>query len=72
MKINKTYLHLFKKGKFCYLYQLFRGVYLSFDAQDLTYTGIECFYLPKSIDYLESQAEKKLNTLFVRGILELL
>ena len=70
MKINNSYLHLFKKSRQCYLYQLEKGVYLSFD-NNLTYNGIECFYVLSSYDYLEEKANKKLNILLNRGILEL-
>ena len=70
MKINKLYLHLFKKSRLGYLYQLEKGVYLSFDT-NLKYNGIECFYLSTSYDYLEEKASKKLNILLNRGILDL-
>lgn len=70
MKINESYLHLFKKSYNSYLYQLEKGSYLCF-SKNLKYNGIVCFYTPKTYDYLEEIANKKLNILFNRGILEL-
>ena len=45
LRINKNYLHLFKKIHNEYLYQCEKGVYLAFDLKDLEYIGIETYYL---------------------------
>lgn len=71
MKINKSYLHLFKKYKSSYLYYLDNGVFLRFDYKELIFTGLECFYTPRDIDTLEKKAQCKLNLLLNRGILDI-
>ena len=63
MKINKSYLHLFKRGYNEYLYKVSNGVYLAFDKNTLDYIGIELFYLPKDIEYINKKADRLLDIL---------
>lgn len=69
MKINKSYLHLFKKVRSEYLYKVINGVYLAFDTYSLEYIGIELFYLPKDIEFVNKKADKLLDILIYDEIL---
>ena len=69
MKINKSYLHLFKKVRSEYLYKVVNGIYLAFDIKSLEYIGLEMYYLPKDIEYIENKAHKLLNILMYNEII---
>lgn len=71
MKINRAYLHLFKRSNNCYLLQIKKGIYLAFDKQDYHYIGVKMFYAPKNINYYETIADRQMYYLFNKGILEL-
>jgi len=68
--INKAYLDRFKKMNHEYIYTVSKGIYLAFDDEDLSYIGIEMFYLPYNHIEVEKQCELVLNELLSKGILE--
>ena len=70
MKINKSYLHLFKKVRSEYLYKLVNGIYLAFDKNTLEYIGIEMYFLPKDIEYINKKADKVLDILIYDEIID--
>lgn len=69
IKINKNHLHLFKKFGRSYNYYVSQGVWLSFDIKDLSYTGIELFYLTRNIKEIEHNCNNLIKTLIARDIL---
>ena len=70
IRINKNYLDKFKKTHCEYLYPICKGVYLAFDIDDLTYIGIEMFYLPYNQNLIDIEGNKMLTRLLSLDILE--
>ena len=67
--INNAYLDRFKLAHHEYLYTVSKGIYLAFD-EDLSYIGIEMFYLPHNPKEIDKQCDITLNDLLSKGILE--
>ena len=66
MKINKNYIHKFKKFSYGYLFMIKTGVFLLFDKNTLEYKGVFNF-----IPYKEDkELEEKINKLIALDYLE--
>lgn len=68
--INQCYLDKFSKYNSEYLYQIDRGLYLAFDSEDLSYIGIEMFYLAP-MKYVHKKENECIENLLSRNILDL-
>ena len=68
--VNNQYLHLFIKARKQLLYPIHKGLYLSFNSESLEYEGIEMFYLPWDKYLPEREADKMINQLIAKSILE--
>ena len=68
--INQAYLDKFSKYNREYLYQIDKGLYLAFDIEDLSYIGIEMFYLAP-MKYVHKKENECLKNLLSKNILEL-
>ncbi len=68
--INQAYLDKFSKYNREYLYQIDKGLYLAFDIEDLSYIGIEMFYLAP-MKYVHKKENEAIEDLLSRNILEL-
>ena len=71
IKINNSYLDLFKLSGKEYLYPISKGIYLAFDKFTYEYIGIELFYYPYTSKFSQL-ADDKINQLLCRNILELI
>lgn len=72
IRINEHYSHLFIKCKSYWMYPINKGMYLTFDGKTREYTGIEMFYLPHDKHFPERAADKLVNELLSKDILELI
>lgn len=70
MKINQEYLYLFKKLKKEYVYQLSKGIYLSFDSDTLEYLGIILFYEPYDNSKVGKMEIELLNNMLSSGVID--
>lgn len=58
MKINKNYLHRFKKFSYGYMFMIKRGVFLLFDKDTLEYKGVFNMFPYKEDKELEAVINK--------------
>lgn len=70
IQINKNHLDKFKYFTNSYNYNVKPGIWLSFDKNDLSYIGVEMFYLAP-LETLK-ECDSKLNELISKGILEVI
>lgn len=66
MKINKNYLHRFKKYSYGYMFMIKRGVFLLFDKDTLEYKGIFTMFNYKE----DKDLENTINRLIALDYLE--